>query len=96
MIRHSDDPEAIARRGRDIYEQNLKHLLEPYHDGEFVVLNVETGEYEVGGDDVEVSRRAKTRFPDATLLTLRVGRAAAFRIGTMPHDGQRKLRFSRC
>jgi len=87
MIRRTDDPEAVARRGRDIYERDLKHLLEPDHDGEFVVLNVETGEYELGADDVEVSRRAKARFPDALLLTLRVGRAAAFRIGARSVDG---------
>lgn len=75
------DSEEIVRRGRYIYETRLRTQLETAHPGEFLILNVQTGEYEVDRDDAAASRRARLRFPDAPLLTIRIGHSAAFRIG---------------
>ena len=81
MVTLNPDSEEVVRRGRQMYNARLRAQLETTHPGEFLILNVHTGEYEVDRDDVAASRRARLRFPDAPLLTLRIGHSAAFRIG---------------
>lgn len=77
----SSNPDPTSAEAHAIYDRDIRAKLEPSHDGEFVVINLDTSEYEFGPDDVEVSRRARRRFGSARLVTLRVGRKAAYRIG---------------
>ena len=81
MVTLNPDSEEVVRRGRQMYEARLREQLEIAHSGEFLILNVQTGEYEVDRDDVAASRRARLRFPDAPLLPIRIGHAPAVRIG---------------
>jgi hypothetical protein len=81
MHRHGYTTEGIVRRGREIYEGEIRARLGPEHDGAFVAVDVTTGTWEVGGDDVEVSDRLLRSNPEAVLYLLRVGRPAAYRIG---------------
>jgi hypothetical protein len=81
MVYMPGNLDPIHAEARAIYERVVKPQLEPAHDGELVVINLDTSEFEYGPDDVEVSRRARDRFPGARLATMRVGRKAAFRIG---------------
>lgn len=71
----------IAVRARTLYNERIRDSVEALHSGEFLVLNVATGEFEVGADDAEVSARAAARFGDAPLFTFRVGHSAAYRLG---------------
>lgn len=74
------DNSSLADRARRLYD-TIRGKVEAGHDGEYLVLNLDTGEWEVGGDDLSVSKRAAARFPGATLFAMRVGRRAAYRIG---------------
>lgn len=74
-------PDQVVSRGRAIYESGLRERLEPAHTGKFVVINVATGEYEVDADDTIAARRAKDRFGDAPVYAMRIGHAAAYRLG---------------
>lgn len=71
----------VVRRGRAIYERAIRHLIEDEHDGDFVVVDVNTGAWEVDRDDVAASERALARNPEAVLYFARVGRRTAYRIG---------------
>ena len=82
MERHGLNKEEVVRRGREIYEREIRAKVEPKHDGEFVVVDVTTGSYEVDESDVTASDRALEKNPDAVLCFLRVGRPAAYRIGS--------------
>ena len=73
-------PQQIVERGREIYECRLRSQLEAGHLGEFVVINIESGDYEVGADDLLVSKLAKARFGDAPLFTMRIGHETAYRL----------------
>lgn len=77
--RYSSDE--IARRGQALYEQRIRGALEPGHEGKFLVVDIETGEYEIDADDLTALQRARSRNPDAALYILRVGHPAAYRIG---------------
>jgi hypothetical protein len=79
--RHGFTKEEVVRRGREIYEREIRAKVEPEHDGEFLVVDVTTGSYEVGESDVAVSDHALQKNPDAVLYLMRVGRPAAYRMG---------------
>ena len=72
--------EDIVRWGEQVYEQQLRHALEPQHSGKYVVINVEKGEYELDSDHLAASDRAATRWPEARLYATRVGSRSLGRI----------------
>lgn len=73
-------PDQIVQRGREIYEHQLRSQLESGNHGEFVVIDVASGDYEIGADDLLVSKRAKARFGDAPLFAMRIGHETAYRL----------------
>ena len=74
--------EEIVRGGREIYDREVRAQVEISHDVEFVVVDVTTGAWEVDEDDVAASERLLAKNPDAMLYFARVGRRAAYRLGT--------------
>lgn len=74
--------EEIARRGRAIYERDIRSdEFDLEHDGEFLVVDTTTGDYAVGEDDDEVFEQVEQSNPDGLLYLMRVGRRAAHRVG---------------
>ncbi|MEJ7842997.1 MAG: hypothetical protein WKF95_14635 [Rubrobacter sp.] len=71
----------VARHGKDLYERNIRSEVEPKHEGRFLALDVESGDYEVGDHALPTSTRLRERKPEAVLYLMRVGRPAAFRLG---------------
>jgi hypothetical protein len=71
----------IARRGAQIYDDQLRGLLEPTHNGKYVVVDVETGEYELDDDHLAASDRAAAKRPGARLYATRVGSRTLGRVG---------------
>jgi len=78
------DREGFAQRGQDYYETFLRAKLEPAHRGEFLYLDVETGEYELDADEVVAMERATANHPDSVFYILRVGYPASVYIGASP------------
>jgi hypothetical protein len=68
----------IVQRG------HIRAQVESQHPGKFVVLDIETGDYEMDVDDVAAVQRAKTKHPDAALYIVRVGFPTAYRLGSQP------------
>ena len=74
--------EEIARRGREIYEQDIRsEEFDREHDGQFLVVDVTTRDYAVGEDDDAAFDRLEGRNPEGLFHLMRVGRRAAHRIG---------------
>lgn len=71
----------IARRGQEIYDRDLRSQVEDEHRGEFLVLDIQTGDYEIAARDVIASNRLLTRRPEAILFRVRIGSPAAYRLG---------------
>lgn len=82
-------PDQIVQRGEAIYNDRIRQLVEPDHIGEVVVINVETGEYEMDADDVAASERASDRFGSAALYAMRVGEPGLYRFGGLFPDSDR-------
>jgi hypothetical protein len=73
--------EEVVQLGREIYEREVRAQVETSHDGEFVVVDVTTGAWEVDEDDVAATERVLTKNSEAMLYFARVGRRAAYRLG---------------
>ncbi len=74
-------PEEIADRGDEIYERDIRSLVEPAHRGEVVAIDIETGLYEVAEDVVTASDRLLSRAPNAEIWFVRAGDRALHRMG---------------
>jgi len=74
-------PEEIAARGEAIYDRDIRSKVESTHHGKFLVLDIETGEYEIDDEDVTASLRALAKRPDAVLYGIRIGYPTAYRLG---------------
>ena len=68
----------IATVGRAMYEE-LRPELEAFHWGRMVVIDVNTGDYEVGDDDVTTTLRLLEQNPEAVTWGERVGYPASYR-----------------
>jgi hypothetical protein len=73
--------EEIARRGREIYERDIRLGVERDHDGRFLVVDVASGNYEIADDELTAFERARRNNPDGLFFGLRVGHRAAHRLG---------------
>lgn len=82
MVAPTPSRDPLVNEALAVYAR-IRSTLEPAHDGAFVVLNLDTGEYEVDASDLAASDRARQRFGAAArLVTMRVGRLAAYHMGT--------------
>jgi len=73
--------EEIVRRGQAIYEQRLRPLVEREHFGKYLVIDIDSGDYEIDADHLAASNRAAAKHPNALLYAMRIGHRAFGRIG---------------
>lgn len=81
MPYQTHSPEEVESRGEEIYEQQIRTHVELGNKGKFVVIDIETGAYEVDEDDLQATKRALAKRPDAILYGLRIGYPAAYTLG---------------
>ncbi len=73
--------EEAAERGEAIYKREIRSKVESEHDGEFVVIDITTGEYSVSDNELAAFESAGRKNPDGFFYVKRVGRKAVHRIG---------------
>ncbi len=74
--------EEIARRGQTLYDQQIRGEVEKEENiGKILVVDIETGEYEIDDDHWQATRRALLRHPDAALFSVRIGYPTLASIG---------------
>src|SRR4051812_26873782 len=78
--------EEFARRGNEIFERDIKARLETEDEGKFIVIDIETGAYEVDVDEIAAFDRLHARNPEAQIWLRRVGSPYARRF--RPRNGQ--------
>jgi hypothetical protein len=71
----------VARRGKKIYEREIRAEVEPEQEGRFVVIDVKSGSYALADDELEAFDRAREKTPNGLLYLVRVGHRAAHRLG---------------
>lgn len=73
--------EEFARRGDEIYQRSILPCVEADDEGKFVVIDIETGAYEIDADELAASDRLLARHPDGQIWLTRVGSRYARRFG---------------
>ncbi len=73
--------QSLAQRGQQFYDQHIRAQVEAAHHGEWLVLHIETGDYEIAEDELTAFHRAQAKHPDAQFYFLRIGHPAAYRLG---------------
>ena len=71
--------EEFAHRGDEIYERDIKPHVSEGDKDKFVVIDIETGDYEIDRDELVAHDRLVLRRPDAQVWFRRVGRDYARR-----------------
>jgi hypothetical protein len=79
--------EEFARRGDEIYERDLRPHVEAGNEGKFIVIDIDTGAYEIDADELLASDRLLARHPDAQVWLRRVGSRYARRFGACSRRG---------
>jgi hypothetical protein len=73
--------EEFSRRGKVIYDRDVRPALHPEDDDKFVAIDIGSGVFEIDGDDYAATERLLARQPHAQIWLARVGQQAAYRIG---------------
>lgn len=59
----------------------VRPRLTPEDDGKFVVIDIETGDFAIGLEELSISLRMSERYPAERLWLMRVGHAAPYKLG---------------
>ena len=70
--------EEIVARGKEIYREQIQSLVEPQEKGKFVVIDIESGDYEIDQEHMTATRRLRERHPDSVRYLGRIGYPSAF------------------
>lgn len=74
--------EETARLGDEIYERDIRSLVEDVHDGAFIAINVASGDWAMGESELSAVDRLRAQQPDAIdVWLLRVGYRVVASIG---------------
>ena len=74
--------EEIARRGQELYDRQIRPQVETEGNiGKILVVDIETGEYEIDDDHLAATYRALDKHPDAALYSIRIGYPTLASIG---------------
>lgn len=73
--------EEMARLGDEIYDRDIAPKMGPEDQGKVVVIEVESGDFEVAKDEIIADERLRSRHPDALFWFRRVGSRYLHRFG---------------
>ncbi len=74
-------PQEVEARGEATYVQQIRDKVEPQHKGKFLVIDIETGDYEIDADDLVATQQLLTTHPNAVIYGLRIGFPTAYSLG---------------
>lgn len=64
--------EEFSRRGEEIFERTVKAAVKHRDPGDFVAIDIETGDYEVDADEMAATDCLHAKIPDAQVWLRRV------------------------
>lgn len=73
-------PQEVESRGEAMYAQQIRDKLDPQHKGKFLVIDIETGDYEIDADDLVATQHLLTTHLNAVIYGLWIGFPAAYRM----------------
>ena len=81
--------EEFLRRGEEIFARDIEPGLKPRDAGKFVLIDIESGAFEIDEDELAASDRLLARQPDAQVWVRRTDSPYARRFGGYRRRGRR-------
>jgi hypothetical protein len=78
MLQAQYTPEEIGRIGTEIYQRQLRSQVMPHYKGQFLILDITSGDYEIDADDASAEERLRARRPAGIFFGLRIGYTSAY------------------
>jgi hypothetical protein len=74
--------EEVARRAKQLYESEIRQKVEVEENiGKMVIIDIETGEYEIDETGIQASHKLRAKHPLARLFGIRIGYNVAASLG---------------
>lgn len=74
--------EEVCRLGQEIYERHLRTQLETtVNNGKILVIDVKSGQYDIGEDIVSVTKQLQSRLPNSVRYIMRIGYPGIYQVG---------------
>jgi hypothetical protein len=74
--------EEVAQRAKQWYESSIRQQVETEENiGKMVIIDIETGDYEVDKTGLQASRNLSQKHPNARLFGIRIGYNVAVSFG---------------
>ncbi len=86
MAQSAASKRSTGDRAEEIYNARIKHQLSDEHLGDFLAIEVNTGEFEVGDDALSVMTALHERIDNAEVFLMKHGSMHAYTLGYFPHD----------
>ena len=74
-------PEERAAFAETLYREKIRPTLTDADVGKFVIIDINSGEYEIDENDIAADNRLRARLPRASGYIMRVGYSAAYFFG---------------
>lgn len=74
-------PDEVVDRGEAIYRERLQARLEPGNIGKFLVIDINTGDYQMGPEYLPLTDAMMEANSSAVLYILKIGYPAAVSMG---------------
>lgn len=85
MVQTPSNHKTVGKRAQEIYEQTLRGQVETEDNiGKIIVIDVETGNYEIDADGLVAAKKLRETFPTVkpqSLFAIRIGYDAVFAVG---------------
>jgi uncharacterized membrane protein len=86
--------EEVTKRGYRIYESNIRQKVETEANiGKMVIINIETGDYEVDETGLQAAKNLQVKFPYARLFGIRIGYNVAASFGGVMERASSDFRY---
>jgi hypothetical protein len=86
--------EEVAKRAYQIYEGGIRQKVETEENiGKIVIINVETGDYEVDETGLQAAQTLQAKSPYARLFGIRIGYNVAASFGGVMERVSRDFRY---
>lgn len=74
--------EEVGRRARNLYEKEIREQVETEENiGKMIVIDIESGDYEIDEKGLEASKRLHEKNPYARLYGIKIGYEVAVAFG---------------
>lgn len=73
--------EEFARRGDEVFQNEVLPRLGPTDTGKYAAVDVDTGTFEVDEEELRACARLRDRVPEAQIWMVRIGSRTVHRFG---------------